>query len=75
LLIKSAEETEKNFAEAIVAQALAKKVFPVPGGPYSKIPLHGLAFDPWKMKPNYKGITRASYSIFLASTRPAMSSS
>jgi hypothetical protein len=46
LLIKSAEETEKNFAEAIVAQALAKKVLPVPGGPYSKIPLHGLAFDP-----------------------------
>jgi hypothetical protein len=33
LLIKSDEETEKNVPSASVAHALAKKVFPVPGGP------------------------------------------
>jgi hypothetical protein len=30
---KSEEETEKNVLSASVAHALAKKVFPVPGGP------------------------------------------
>jgi len=30
---KSAAEIEKNVASHSVAQALAKKVFPVPGGP------------------------------------------
>lgn len=33
LLIKSEEETEKNVPSASVAQAFAKKVLPVPGGP------------------------------------------
>jgi len=33
LLIKSDEETEKKVPSASVAQALAKNVFPVPGGP------------------------------------------
>jgi len=33
LLIKSEEETEKKVPSASVAQALARKVFPVPGGP------------------------------------------
>jgi len=33
LLIKSDEETEKKVPSAYVAQALAKKVLPVPGGP------------------------------------------
>jgi len=32
LEIKSAEETEKNVPSVSVAQALARKVFPVPGG-------------------------------------------
>jgi len=32
LLSKSLEETEKNVAFASVATALAKKLFPVPGG-------------------------------------------
>lgn len=73
--MRSAEETEKNLALAIVAHALAKKVFPVPGGPYSKIPFHGCVFPPLKMNPNYRGITKASYSTFLGSFRPAMSSS
>lgn len=75
LLMRSAEETEKNLALAIVAQALAKNVLPVPGGPYSKIPFHGLVFFPVKMKPNCSGITRASCSIFFGTARPAISSS
>jgi hypothetical protein len=33
LLIKSDDETEKNVPSASVAQAFAKNVFPVPGGP------------------------------------------
>jgi hypothetical protein len=41
LLIKSLDETEKNVALHSVAQAFAKKVFPVPGGPYNNIPFHG----------------------------------
>lgn len=38
---KSAAEIEKNLASHSVAQALAKYVFPVPGGPYNKIPFQG----------------------------------
>ena len=41
LLIKSLEDTEKNVALHSVAHAFAKKVLPVPGGPYNKIPFHG----------------------------------
>jgi hypothetical protein len=33
LLIKSDDETEKKVPSASVAQAFAKNVFPVPGGP------------------------------------------
>lgn len=33
LLIRSEEDTEKKVLYAYVAQALAKKVLPVPGGP------------------------------------------
>jgi hypothetical protein len=33
LLIKSDDETEKKVPSASVAQALARKVLPVPGGP------------------------------------------
>ena len=39
---KSLEEIEKNVPSASVAQALARKDFPVPGGPYSKIPFQGV---------------------------------
>lgn len=41
LLIKSEELIAKNVASTSAAQALAKNVFPVPGGPYNKIPLQG----------------------------------
>ena len=39
--IKLEEETEKKVPSASVAQAFAKNVFPVPGGPYINIPFHG----------------------------------
>ena len=39
--IKSAELTEINVPSVSVAQALARKVLPVPGGPYKRIPFHG----------------------------------
>jgi hypothetical protein len=43
LHIRSAEETLKNVPLSIaVAQAFAKYVFPVPGGPYKSIPFHGI---------------------------------
>lgn len=41
LEIKSAEEILKNVASHSVAQALAKNVLPVPGGPYNNIPFQG----------------------------------
>lgn len=41
LLTKSADETEKKVPSHSVAQALARKDLPVPGGPYNKIPLQG----------------------------------
>ena len=39
---KSAEETEKNVESASVATAFAKYDLPVPGGPYNRIPFHGV---------------------------------
>ena len=42
LEIKSDDETEKNVPSASVAQAFARKVFPVPGGPNIRIPFHGV---------------------------------
>lgn len=41
--MRSEEETEKNVELlASVATALARYDFPVPGGPNSKMPLHGV---------------------------------
>lgn len=36
------EDTEKNLQSASVATALARYDFPVPGGPYRRMPFHGL---------------------------------
>ncbi|GFE55567.1 cyclophilin [Babesia ovis] len=47
LLITSEEDIARNVAATSVAHACAKKVLPVPGGPYSKIPRHGFN-DPVK---------------------------
>mmetsp|Transcript_11900 Transcript_11900/g.17856 ORF Transcript_11900/g.17856 Transcript_11900/m.17856 type:complete len:202 (+) Transcript_11900:508-1113(+) len=41
LLTRSEEETEKNVESASVATAFARYDFPVPGGPYKRIPLNG----------------------------------
>lgn len=41
LLTKVAADISKKVASASVAQALARNVFPVPGGPYNRIPFHG----------------------------------
>lgn len=56
-----------------VAQAFAMKVFPVPGGPYSKIPFHGF-LDPVKISGNLKGIITAYFNAYLAFDNPATSS-
>jgi len=42
LEIKSDDETEKKVPSASVAQAFARYVLPVPGGPYIKIPFQGI---------------------------------
>ena len=39
--IKSLDEMLKKVPEASVAQAFARQVFPVPGGPYKRIPDQG----------------------------------
>jgi hypothetical protein len=73
LLIKSEEETEKKVPSASVAQALAKNVFPVPGGPYSKIPFQGLRL-PVKIYLKRIGKITASLRAFLAFSSPETSS-
>lgn len=65
LLIKSDEDTEKNVPSAYVAQALAKYVLPVPGGPYNKIPFHGFRL-PVNISGNLIGKMTASLSALLA---------
>jgi hypothetical protein len=44
---------------------LAKKVLPVPGGPYNKIPFHGF-LAPVKIYGNLIGSMTASFKAFLA---------
>lgn len=73
LLVRSAEETEKNVESAYVAQALARKVFPVPGGPYKSIPFQGLRL-PVNISLNLIGKTTAYLRAFLAFYNPATSS-
>lgn len=72
MLIKSEEEIEKNVPEASVAHAFAKKVFPVPGGPYNKIPFQGI-LAPVNKSGNLMGKITASWMAFLAFTKPAIS--
>lgn len=73
LLMRSEEETEKKVPSASVAHALAKKVLPVPGGPYNKIPFHGFLL-PVKISLNLIGRITASFNAFLAFSRPETSS-
>ena len=72
MLIKSDEETEKKVPSASVAQAFAKNVLPVPGGPYSKIPFQGFLL-PVKIYGNLMGRITASLREFLAFSNPETS--
>mmetsp|Transcript_5136 Transcript_5136/g.8736 ORF Transcript_5136/g.8736 Transcript_5136/m.8736 type:complete len:222 (-) Transcript_5136:217-882(-) len=72
LLTRSEEEMEKKVLLHSVAQALAKKLFPVPGGPYNKIPVQGF-LAPWNNWGNITGMITASFSPSFALSRPATS--
>ena len=63
--IKSEEEIEKKVASDSVAHAFAKKVLPVPGGPYKRIPFHGF-LEPVNNSGNLTGRITASCKAFLA---------
>ena len=73
LLIRSDEDTEKKVPSTSVAQALAKNVLPVPGGPYKRIPFQGFLL-PVKIYGNLIGSTTASLREFLALASPDTSS-
>jgi hypothetical protein len=73
LLTRSEELTLKKVLLASVATAFARYDFPVPGGPYSKIPFHGVRF-PVKRWGNLIGRMTASFKEFFAASRPATSS-
>mmetsp|Transcript_6330 Transcript_6330/g.9648 ORF Transcript_6330/g.9648 Transcript_6330/m.9648 type:complete len:259 (-) Transcript_6330:165-941(-) len=72
LLTKSAEDTVKKVESASVATALAKNDFPVPGGPYSKIPLKGRRF-PVNNCGKRVGIITVSFRVSFAISNPATS--
>ena len=63
----------KNVDLHSVATALARRVLPVPGGPYNSIPLDG-AYNPLKMSGLSAGSTMVSFNIFFTSAKPLMSS-
>jgi len=71
--IISLDAIEKNTASDSVAQALAKNVLPVPGGPYNKTPFQGYLI-PTKIDGNLIGTTTANYNYLLAFINPAISS-
>jgi len=62
----------KNVVLHSVATALASSVLPVPGGPWSRIPLQGRRI-PVNSAGNFNGNWIASASKRLASSRPVMS--
>ena len=70
---RSEEETEKKVPFASVATALARYDLPVPGGPYSRMPFHGLRL-PTNSCGNLMGRMTASFSASLAPSSPATSS-
>jgi hypothetical protein len=55
------------------AHALAKNVFPVPGGPYNKMPFQGFR-DPVNIYGNLKGMITAYFKAYFALVKPATSS-
>ena len=69
---KSLPEIEKKGTPASPATALATRVFPVPGGPYSKTPLGILAPSAWNFLGSFKN-SLISTSSSMASSMPATS--
>ena len=63
---------EKKTASDSVAQALARKVLPVPGGPYKSIPLQGYLI-PTNTEGNFIGTITANLSYSFAVSKPAIS--
>ncbi len=68
-----AADCEKNCARDSCATALASSVFPVPGGPCSRIPFGTFAPSFWKRLGSRRNST-TSWSSSFASSTPAMSS-
>jgi hypothetical protein len=73
LLTKSDEDIEKKVLSHSVAHAFARKLLPVPGGPYNKIPAQGF-LAPLKSCGNLTGMITASLRPSLADSRPDTSS-
>jgi len=74
LLIMSLLLTLKKVLPSIYeAHAFAKNVFPVPGGPYKRIPFQGLR-DPVNIYGNLSGIITAYFKAYFALDNPATSS-
>mmetsp|Transcript_27287 Transcript_27287/g.91293 ORF Transcript_27287/g.91293 Transcript_27287/m.91293 type:complete len:216 (-) Transcript_27287:251-898(-) len=70
---RSEEDTEKKVDCTWEATALARWLLPVPGGPYSRMPRHGVR-APVNSCGYRTGRTTASCRASLASSRPATSS-
>src|ERR1700733_4339431 len=73
LLTRSLELRLKKVPSASVATAFARNDFPVPGGPYKRMPFHGLRFPVNKLG-NFVGKITASCNEILAPSSPATSS-
>ena len=70
---RSDDEMERKVElSASVATAFARYDFPVPGGPYNKMPLHGFRF-PLKRWGNLMGRMTASFNASFACSSPATS--
>ena len=69
----SEPDMEKKGTPASPATALASRVFPVPGGPYSRTPLGILAPTAWNFSGSERN-SRISSSSSTASSSPATSS-
>mmetsp|Transcript_9251 Transcript_9251/g.21492 ORF Transcript_9251/g.21492 Transcript_9251/m.21492 type:complete len:277 (-) Transcript_9251:165-995(-) len=73
LLTRSELQIEKKVASTSAATAFARCDLPVPGGPYKRMPRHGLR-SAVKSCGNRIGSTAASCSAALAASKPATSS-
>src|SRR2546427_423635 len=64
---------EMKFASDSVATAFARRVFPDPGGPYSRMPRGGRIPMRLNASGSFSGISTASRSFILTSSRPPTS--